>query len=225
MVAIFPKGIFNWLPRIDQVNIDYANDPNSLAAEVISVESTLGVQPQQEKNLPTGGTETYATVDARISDTLAGSNKPVVELLGFGQNVASGQSVYNTFAPSFDPYSCFNGRDITIPASGWWLVTQHNVWSDPLVNIGFSNCLLQCNGNVIHGHCWRWDIPNYHLWPIQRGSQQAGFNEMVWQGLLHQGDHLSVYTTNGTTCNPHVITSYSMRASFVRTITGTFTSG
>jgi hypothetical protein len=225
MVAIFPKGLFSWVNRIDQQDIDYANDPNSLAGEVISVESTLGVQPQVEKNTPTGGTQTYKTVDARISDTLSGSNKPVVELVGYSQNVATGQSVYNTYAAQYDPHNCFNGRDITIPCNGWWIVTGNNIWEDCFMETGFSLMQLQINANPVKGHCWRWDRPNFNLWPIQQGSAASGFNEVVWQGLLHQGDRVSISSTNGTFRNPHVIANYDLKASFVRTITGSFTSG
>lgn len=225
MAAIFPKGIFSWTNRIDQVNIDYANDPNSLAAEIISTETTLGVQPQVEKALPTGGSQAYTTIDARISDTLAGTFRPVCELVGYNQPVATGQSVYNTFKAQFDPDDCFNGRDITIPCNGWWIVTGNNIWEDAFEFVGFSYMELQINSNRAKAHCWRWDRPNLPLWPIQKGSIASGFNEVVWQGPLHSGDRLSIFSTNGTYRNPHHITNYDLKASYVRSISGTFTSG
>lgn len=224
-MSIFPKGLFSWTNKIDQQNIDYANDPNSLAAEVISIETTMGVQPQVEKNTPAGGTATYATVDARITDTLAGTFRPVCELVGYGQNVATGQSVYNTFIDQFDPYNCFNGRDITIPCNGWWLVTGNNIWNDPFLDVGFSYMEMQINANPVKAHCWRWDRPNFSLWPIQSGAAASGFNEVVWQGLLHKNDRVSIFSTNGTYRNPHVIANYDLKASFVRSVSGSFTSG
>ena len=73
MSAIFPGGTFSWTNRIDDESVVFSNDVNSLAAEIIATETTLGVNPQIEKH-PIIGTSpiNYASVDARISDTLAG---------------------------------------------------------------------------------------------------------------------------------------------------------
>jgi hypothetical protein len=240
-MGVFPNGLFSWLNRVDNVNVDYAEDPNALAGEIIAIETDLGVNPQVEKNIPTGGTSTYATVDARISDTLNRGQIPVCELRGTNQNCPSGKPIFNTHSVAYDPFSMFNGQDITIPCNGWWIVTSSNNWSSPRVNTGFSLCTLYMNGGPMHVHCWRWDFPNpiylpncfpgyfsddyrYNTSPALP-SADTGWNFTTWQGLAHAGDRFQVQSFNGTTTNPHALNSYTLKASFVRSVTGTFTSG
>lgn len=223
-MGIFPKALFSWVNRIDHTDIDFAEDINSVANELIGVETTLGIQPQVENSPAVGGPVTYTNVSARISATASGTNLPVVELNGSNQNVATGQQVITSYNVKYDPFQMWNGRNITIPVGGWWVVTAHNVWRDPFVGAGFSLMIMELNQNVVDTDVWNWALPNHNLWPLPVGSSSAGVNHCFFQGLANKGDQFSVLTTNGTYENPHQIKHAALKAHLVRVVTGSFNS-
>lgn len=215
---VYPNTTFTWQDRTDNVNPVFANDPNSLVAEVIAVEHTLGTNPQQEKQPIIGGVPiNYASVDARISDTLAGSQKPVVELTCQNLPCKSGQLIFNSYRARFDPFRMYNGNDVVVPASGWWIISATQQWEQPFgIETGSSGCGLYLNGEFLYHHIWRWDFPNRGLWPFGFPFGVFGSNTMTWQGLLHQGDRFQIGSHNGTFFEPHHILTGDLKACWIR---------
>ena len=228
VAAVYPNTTFSWTDRIDNVNVVFANDPNSIVAEVIAIENTLGTNPQQEKN-PIIGTApiNYASVDARISDTLAGSQKPVVELNCSNLPCRAGQLIFNSYRARFDPFRMYNGNDVVVPADGWWIITATQQWEEPIgFFTGFSRCGLLLNGFLEHFHDFRWDFPNRTLVPFGFPIGVYGYNTMTWQGLLHKGDRFQIQSCNGTFFEPHHILTGDLKACWIRSANPTaFISG
>ena len=52
MNAVYPNGYFTWTDRIDEVDIDYAEDINAVADDLSAVENTLGLLPQVQTVRP-----------------------------------------------------------------------------------------------------------------------------------------------------------------------------
>src|SRR6266478_5160794 len=77
---VYPNSIFPWLDRVDNQDIDFANDINSVVAEVESTETILGTRPQVEAAPPTGGAVSYSTVSSRISDAMTNAQMPFASL-------------------------------------------------------------------------------------------------------------------------------------------------
>src|ERR1700735_744295 len=105
--SVYPTGIISWVPRINCVDIVWANDPNSLANEITSIEQTVGVNPQIEKSPPTtiaGPTVSYGNVDARVSDAMNNNLLPYTYLKGIDFYIpGSGGQKFNTYQPVLDP--------------------------------------------------------------------------------------------------------------------------
>jgi len=229
--SIYPNGIFTWTDRVDQVSIDFANDSNSLASEIISIEGTLGTTPEIEPHPPYGNAITYATVSSRITDAMNNSQMIVCSLTNPKitlPNNTVGQ--LNTYNLSYDPFNMFNGVDITIPANGWWLITATQTWSG--WEDGYSHFSLCLNGtsNIIADDLINWEFPGNNTTAGLPGRwQQFGARSIstaiTWQGLAHAGDRFSGLSENGTSNAAHVVTNLTMKASMLRKVSGTFTSG
>jgi len=234
MKPVYPAGIFPWADRIDNVNIDFANDINSVVAELESIETTLGTNPQIETNPPTGTSITYPSVSARLSDAMNNNNLPVCSLsatqLTFG-NTTIGQ--LNNYTKNYDPYKMFNGTDVTAPVNGWYTIIAHQTWL--WQNNGYSYTTLTLNGsnNVIADHLIDWQFSG-------NTSTSSGFTprwqvfgkrnrlaNIAWSGLLHKGDRVSVTSENGTAAAQITITNLFLKAACMRTlpINAQFTSG
>lgn len=248
--SIFPGGIANWTDRIDQVNRVFAVDTNTLASEMISIEKTLGINPQIEKKPPVGTTVTYTSTDARISDAMRNAQMPVVLLTRdhLDMNNVSG-AVLNTYNASYDPAKSYNGTDITIPANGWWIVTSEQTWN--WWNDGFSHHALTFNGlnNIVDEDLIDWEFSgNIKLTTPNQITNQGeqnfpgGFNpggpprwlqygkrsrttKVAWQGLCHKGDRFSVFSENGTSHASHRAFALELKASMIRSVSGNFVSG
>jgi hypothetical protein len=229
--AIYPNAIFSWTDKVDEVNVVFAVDPNSIAADLIAVENTLGTNPQTEPSPPLGNPVTYTSVSARITDAMNCAQMPVAEISSASAtcpNTIGGQ--VNQYRKIYDPYGAFNGVDITIPADGWWIITTTQTWSQ--WDSGYSHHSLCLNGigNILCDHLVNWEFPgNSTFNGIPGRWQQFGLRPITsyttWQGLCHAGDRFSGVSENGTTNASQNITSLSMKASMIRGVTGNFTSG
>jgi hypothetical protein len=235
---VFPNGIFPWVDKVDQQDIDFAEDVNSIAAEVESVENTIGTTPQVESNPPTGNPVTYSTVSARISDAMDNAQLPYVSLSSSSftcPNNSAGNFI--PYQVHLDPFNCYNGTDIACPANGWWFVSTVQTWN--WWNDGYSHHMLCLNGfgNILHEDFVNWEFPG-NLYPgglsqpvqliTPRWWQFGKRNirtQVMWQGALHKGDRLSVLAENGTSNAQHVINGLTLKASMLRTISGNFVSG
>jgi hypothetical protein len=233
---VYPNGIFTWTDRVNNVSVDFANDVNSLASDLISVENTLGTNPENETELPSGlQSADYTNVSSRISDAMKNAQLPYgsVQNLSFTVNNTSGGTL-NTFIQEWDPGNLWNGTDITIPCDGWYVVTAFQTW--PWASSGYSYQALVVNspaglffGNgvnqvasdsVLGDDIIDWTFsgntssdtgpifgPNIPRWQVY--GQRPLTTHIPWQGRLHKGDRLSVYSENGTVnANVTVASSY-----------------
>jgi hypothetical protein len=213
--AIFPKATFSWgTDRVDNQDIVFANDPNSLAAEVGAIETTVGAMPQVEKSPFVGNPVTYGSVDARISDVAAGNLNPYcsISVSNFfvfnNQGPGSRWGHFNTFSKVFDPFGYYNGTDITIQASGLYIITGAQQWN--WHDSGYLFHSLYLAGLWSAGH--RWD------WSAFAGSGPGAFENdrfantgWTWMGALAAGTRVQVVSENGTSFN-----SYPVGSSYVK---------
>lgn len=220
-LAVYPKGIVPWLPRVDLKDIVYAKDPNTLAAEIGAIENTLGTMPHVETAPPYGPPITYATVAARIHDVLMGNQEPVVTVSNPSFNVTDDAKTgtYNAYNKLYDPFGWYNGNDITVQADGWYTVTaeqQVGWWSS-----GYMFMSLYIDSTWVSGDHWDWDFPANG--EDGRWDQRDFIMSIVWQGVIHSGQRIRVKTENGTGRGGLKVTGAYLRAKFDRRVSHTQT--
>lgn len=227
--AVFPKSVMPWTDRIDEVNVIWANDPNSLAAEVIAIENTLGVMPQVEKAPYSGSAVSYGSVDARISDAVAGNLHPYcsINVSSFfcynNQGPGTFWGHFNTFSKIYDPFGFYNGSDITVPASGLYLITGSQSWG--WHDSGYLRHALYIDGDWMCEHRWDWSFPALSptnplttlislegpyfpgYWSPERPANTA----FTWMGAIPAGKRVQVVSENGTSFNPYPISNSWLR--------------
>lgn len=219
MVApVFPKSTLAWTDRVDQISNVLAIDPNSLAAEVISIENTLGAMPQVENTPLVGNPVTYSTVSSRISDGLLGNQRPYSSLSASNFSVYNRQGSgtkygqYNTFSVLYDPFKFYNGSDITIQTNGVYLVDQTQTWAS--YTQGWIASYIQVAQDVVKGDRFRWDFQSSGIGSYQSGRfAQTGAH---WMGILHKGDRVRVVSENETTLNPYPIINSFLKIFLLR---------
>lgn len=215
--AVFPKGVFPWTDRIDLVNTIFANDPNSLAAEVGAIESTLGAMPQVAN--PISGTAiTYNTVSARIQDVQMGNLEPVVTVVNPSFQIKDlddyKTAPYNSYNKLYDPFGWYNGSDITVKVDGWYTVTvQQTVdwWST-----GFVRIVLLIGGTGVCDDFWDWDFPANV--PAGRWKDRDKTMTITWQGIIHAGQRVRVTTENATQKSQLGVESAYLRVKWDRSV-------
>lgn len=234
---VYPKAISSWTDRIDQINTVFAADPNTLAAEIIAVEKTIGTMPQVEPFPPVGNPVAYSNMSARITDTLLARQHPYVSLFNpafnAGYGTAPDDAIYNVYKKLFDPFGYYNGSDITIKTAGLYLIDVYQAWV-PFTS-GYMQLSLVINGIWTRGSLWQWNFPsdgpvispggtvtfggpNNPVIPSQvnrypRRNANTGF---TWLGSLGQGDRVRVTSENGTTLNPYPVQNASLKAYYLR---------
>jgi hypothetical protein len=211
--AIFPKSVVSWTDRIDQVSVVWANDPNSLAAEIIAIENTLGAQPQVEPSPFTGNPVTYSTVGARITDAMSGNLNPYVSITNSSFFVFNQQGPgtrfghFNSFQKIYDPYGFYNGTDITVQATGLYLITGSQSWgwhdSGYLWHSLFIDGLWSC------GHRWDWDFAGFG--PGFYEDDRPATTAFTWMGPIAAGKRVQVVSENGTSFNPYPVSNSYLR--------------
>lgn len=225
VTPIYPSGIFAWTDRVDQVNIDFANDINSVASDLISVEQTLGANPQVEPIPPNGGLPvTYANVSNRISDAMNNNQMPVA-ILRTGTFTVGNSSAGQTtnFNAVYDPFGMYNGTDLTIKQNGWYVFSVHQTWS--WWNDGYSHTYLTTNGNTVEQAVINWEfagnvsdeetdeVPRW-----QRFGLRPIINHLFWQGRCGPGERISVIAENGTSNSNMQVTYTAFKVHMVRTL-------
>lgn len=211
--AIFPKSIVSWTDRVDNQDIIFANDPNSLAAEIIAMENTLGAMPQQEKSPFTGSPITYSSVDARITDAMSGNLNPYVSITAGSffvfnqQGPGSRWGHINTFQKVYDPYGFYNGTDVTVQVSGLYLISGNQTWG--WHDSGYLWHSLFIDGLWACGHRWDWNFGLFgpSFFEDDRNAQTA------WHMLvpIQAGKRVQVVSENGTSRNPFTVNSSWLR--------------
>jgi hypothetical protein len=223
---IYPKALASWTDRIDNVNTIWAADPNSLAAEIVSMEQTFGTMPQVEPSPPIGNPVTYPSVSARITDTLLGTQQPYVELyasnftVSYPKLIQAGYllnySVFNTFKAVEDNWGYFNGSDITVQTPGVYMIDSFQVWS--WYKSGWLFHMLTINNNMARGDRWDWNFPTSG----PNSENYAGHwarTGWTWMGPLNKGDRIRVASLNATTLNPYPVVGSSLRMQYLRGLT------
>lgn len=213
----YPNGILPWVNRIDQQNTVFAADPNTLAADLIAVESTLGTNPQVELAPPVGVQVVYPNVSARIHDVQLGNQLPVVSLYNPAYNVPHSNTnpILVNYNALIDPFGFHNGTDITVQASGWYIVTvqQSHDWASS----GYFDTSLLVNSSAAANDRWSWDNPENQ--PSLPGFAPRGaLQSFTWQGPLNKGDRLSVFNINVTSKSVMGVMFAYLRACFIRSI-------
>lgn len=223
--AVFPYGIASWTDRIDEVDIVFALDPNTLAAEIIATENALGITPATEPSNPLGNPVVYDNVGARIHDVAMGGQIPCVELAQEQLYVANvGAGVRCPYRPRFDPFNCFNGIDITIPCDGWWLVQSIVTWT--WWDVGYFHHRLCCNGfgNIFcerHFDCgFQGNTPGGR-WQLYTSAKRSITTDTWWMGPSHKGDVFSTTFENGCTDANHLLENASFKAIMMRSLVNT----
>jgi hypothetical protein len=212
--AVFPKSIVPWTDRVDEVNVIWANDPNTLAAEVIAIEKTAGAMPQVEKAPYAGNPVTYSTMDARISDVLAGNQMPYASISStsfYSHNTdrwgGGRRGHLNTYNKLYDPFGFYNGSDFTVPATGLYLVFGQQNWEWHDSGYCFHHCYV--DGNWACGHRWDWDFgssgPSYY--DPDRPLTTA-FSALL---PIAAGKRVQSVSENGTSRSPYYISSSYLR--------------
>jgi hypothetical protein len=216
-VPVYPKALSGWTDRINNVDIVWAADPNTLAAEIISIESTVGTMPMVEPNPPVGKPLTFSSVSARISDVQNGYHLPYVELIASNFRVGYGSyfnGVPNVYQPLVDDFNYFNGSDISIGANGIYVIDVFQVWQ-PWVS-GYVNIHLTINNNLARTATWSWDsVPTNGPISWQNRTANAG---IAWMGPLQYGDRVRVVSENGTNWQQYGVNYSSFRAQFIRSL-------
>lgn len=236
---VYPSGIFPWTDRVDNQSVDFANDINSAVAEIESVETTIGTNPQTETGVPAGLPVNYSTVSARITDAMTNAQLPYASLtLTTFALLNSTSGTLMPYKVGIDPYGCFNGSDITIPSTGWWSISASQQWS--WWGDGYSHIMLTLNGssNILDEKLIDWEFsgnqPPVIYSPageVISGNPAIVVTPRWWifgkrpmktwvrfDGPLHKGDRISVYSENGTSNPSHVLTNLNLKAIMMRTI-------
>lgn len=215
-LAVYPNGIVPWTNRVDKVNTVFAADPNQLAAEIIAIEATVGTNPQVEYAPPVGNQVVYPSMSARLHDVQMGSQLPVVALTNNSFTVKSQTQIGNTFSSLYDPFSYFNGTDITIKANGWYLITMNQKveW----YSSGFMMIRITLAGDELTSDVWSWDFPENADTDSDGDSWEKNWRIMsaTWQGSLAAGQRISATTWNGTSKGQVTCTESYLRASYIR---------
>lgn len=211
--AVFPKSVVPWTDRVDEVDVVWAKDPNSLAAEVIAVENTLGPMPHQEKSPFVGSPVTYGSVDARITDAAAGNLNPYCSVTVSSFFVYNFQGPgtrwghFNSFSKVYDPYGYYNGSDITIQASGLYLITGSQSWewhdNGWLRHSLYIDDLWQC------GHRWDWNFGGFG--PAFFDPSRTADTAFTWMGAIPAGKRVRVVSENNTSRNPFRVSNSWVR--------------
>ena len=210
-IPVYPKALSSWTNRIDEVDVIWAADPNTLAAEIISIEQTLGLMPQVEPSPPVGNPVTYESVSARITDSGSGNLHPYVHVTNksfkIGRTGPFSGAFLNPFEAVSDDYKFFNGTDITIKASGIY-IADHSQQFEPQ-NDGWVATLFVVNNNYLR-------IVKYDFVPVPRNITNYVSTEMHWMGDLIVGDRVRIATINATSKDPMTVTNSNLRIFYQR---------
>lgn len=233
-IAAYPNAIFNWgTDRVDEIDVDWAEDVNSLAADLTAVEVTLGDNPQNEPYLPIDSTgfnnagPDFSTVTQRISAVTNGTMIPVVSLSfdelyipsTFYCGAGTHYGFWNTWEVAYDPFECYNGTDITCPASGWWIISSGQWWD--YWTTGYHRHSFWCEGNFYRHDFWSWDFPGNRrggCWWTNDFVQRPTYTNTTWQGVILEGQRMQILSENGCPDTPHRAFNGDFKATWVRSV-------
>jgi hypothetical protein len=157
---------------------------------------------------------------------MQGAQMPVGILTGIPTTVNnSSVGQLNNYTATYDPFSMYNGTDITIPQLGWYLITAHQYWT--WWNDGFAHQYLTVNGTatILDEDLVDWEFSgNGHgqddqstpRW--QRFGLRSRITKNFWQGRLNKGDRISVLSENGSSNTNIQISNMLLSVAMIRTL-------
>lgn len=220
---VYPRALSSWVDRLNNIDTIWASDPNTLAAEIISIEQTLGTMPQVEALVPVGNPLTYNSVSARISDAMLDAQHPYVELKvshfkipdGTQAQPRGGINAYTKYNPVSDNWGYFNGSDITTRADGLYYVHTHQAWEN--YTSGWLHHLLIINGTEAGRDKWSWDQSTSGPSPGSYAGKWA-YTSVDWIGTLHKGQRVRVVSVNGTNKTGYEVMNSDLRMYYLRNL-------
>lgn len=223
-MATYPCGIASWTNRIDNVNTVWAADPNTLAGEIIAVETALGPNPHIESKPITGNPVTFASASERISQTNLGNGRPYALLDSGSFNVRYGSALdgygmYNVYSKISDYGGFFNGSDITAPATGLYMIYVQQTWQ--YYTSGYLSLALAIDGAYQAGDMWHWTFPSGSAsnYSANYANRYAHTN-FSWMGSLEKGQRVRIVSENGTSKNPYPVIGGTVRIHYLRQTLG-----
>lgn len=219
---IYPKAIASWSDRIDGTNTIFAADPNMLAAEIVAIETALGVTPNIEPWSP-GGTTIYGTVSDRISDAMLSTQHPFCEVTATNFNVPYGDwfwGTFNSYKPTIDNFGYYNGSDITIKYDGVYSVSVFQRWQNHTDGVLMHN--LQLSGSLADTAVWKWaDPPTAPPGAAKtNNATRQAITTTHHIGALGAGTRIRVGSVNMTGKNPYAVEESILRVYYHRALTG-----
>lgn len=224
-MATYPNGIASWTNRIDNINTVWAADPNTLAAELVAVETSLGTNPQIESKPIAGNPVTYASLSARLSDTLAGTQRPYVAIGAGSFSVRYGTALdgygqFNVYTTKYsDHWGWYNGSDITVGVSGIYLVDVEQDWQY-YSGSGYYKLALTCDNINLRSQVWHWDFPSGSA--SNYSANFAGRQATMGFAFMREfvaGTRIRVVSENGTATNPVTAASSLLTLQYLRQAT------
>jgi hypothetical protein len=226
MQASFPQSIASWTDRING-EIIWAADPNSLAAEIIAIETAIGVNPQIEYSPPFGPPVTYASESAKISAWGLGLNNPYISLELDTFNVQWQQSSepngvdfqiqHPPFRVKYDTHGYFDGTCMTVRATGLYLITQHQQWE--YRPRGWCRSCCWVNGNRRRQDIFHYDsFPQGSDYYGQTYNGEYGETETAHFEHLVAGDTVRLTLGNATDVQQLQCVSSTFEAYFLRNL-------
>jgi len=226
---VYPKSLLPWSDRVDEVDIVWAQDPNSIAADLVSVESTLGVMPQQMKNPILGNAINFVNVDQRLDYLTAGQNIPVTQLYntsGFQVSPWCGPGThygaFNSYKVAYDSFAStgqpmYNGSDLTMPVTGWCVIDSSQFWE--WHGTGYSGMGLYVGNRLVDYDKWDWGFPGNYPGGLWRPEVfRPACTHVHYEGIVNQGDRIRVVSENGMSSQlPKFAYQMSLSATVLRT--------
>jgi hypothetical protein len=213
--AVYPNGIVPWSPRVDKQNTVYAADPNTLAAEIQAIEGAIGTNPQIEYAPPIGTQISYASMSARLHDVQMGNQIPACSVANNSFTVKNNGSTHvNSYVADYDPFSMFNGTDITIKAIGWYYITANQMFDH--ASSGWVEIQLSINNLVRTEDWWSWDFPENKSGGSWNSSSKT--LSLSWQGICNPNDRLSILSTNASNESNATVRYPFLRVSYHRSV-------
>jgi hypothetical protein len=224
-MATYPNGIASWTNRIDNVNTVWAADPNTLAGELVAVETSVGTNPQIESAPIAGNPITYPSMSARLSDTLSGRQLPYVTVsaqdsfdVRYG-SALDGYGQFNVYTHSAsDMWGWYNGSDITVGVSGIYVVDVEQDWE--YSTSGYYKLALTINNINLRSQVWHWDFPSGSAsnYSANFAGRQATMGFSTVREFV-AGTRIRVVSENGTAKNPVTAENASLTLQYLRQAT------
>lgn len=213
-MAVYPNSIFPWTARRNNLDVVWANDPNSIVAEVQAIESIIGTNPNIETGTYNGVPLIFSTMNARVAAAATLQNMPFAVLANTGTTtIAPNKTMRFSYTVVADQYAMWNGIDITIPASGLYYVFANVDWDTKGVFAsGVSRQTLIVNGKGVNSDFHVWNYPSEQVWQV------LGFDahtQHSWMGGFTKGDVVTIGIGNATNCTM-TIDYASLRTFMVR---------